>query len=70
MIKIADKDNSRVIVEVTEMQLDVLISKGYIHPDKTHGVCENRLKKDYYKINVDAYASTNDEGYLDDNSKE
>ncbi len=70
MIKIADQDNNRVIVEVTERQFDVLTSKGYIHPEKTRGACEYRLKKDSYNINVNAYASTNDEGYLDDNSKE
>lgn len=69
MIKIADKDNNRVITEVTEEQLKVLTSKGYINPDKTGGRCEHQLKKDSYNINVTAYASTNDEGYLDDNSK-
>jgi len=69
MVKIADKDNNRVIAEVTREQLDVLNSKGYIHPEKTEGRCEHRLKKDSYNINVNAYASTNDEGYLDDNSK-
>ena len=69
MIKIADKDNNRVIAEVTEEQFNVLKSKGYIHPERTRGASEHRLKKDSYNINVNAYSSTNDEGYLDDNSK-
>jgi len=70
MIKIADKDNNRVIAEVTEEQLNVLTSKGYINPEKTEGRCEHRLNKDSYKIQVEAYSLTDDEGYLDDNSKE